>query len=213
MSEALAVIFFVAATGVAGTAAVVGSAAAVTVNVGQRLGLVRGGLLPWEKSSRAARAERQGLLGNALHYYALAGRRKELPRTIKRHVPKSSARAALLAAIEALADIDQLGRRALNGGVPREIAMQVTEETRYAQAEVWEAANRIAAAIALGAKDSDFDEEVSRLRGLTEDIMAGKEALARLVLTIRPQVLRQWPMKRVADLAAGAAEARQESWA
>jgi hypothetical protein len=153
----------------------------------ERRGLVELEWNPLSDASRAARAERQGALGEALWYYDRADQPEQVIACLYRNLPESQLRAALLETTAELIDL----RRALAtlrslatvdlGNVAEHVAGFAQEMA----VSVWQTAERVAAASALWGTAEPLPEPgsqvIERLSELQQTIRRVRNELAGLV--------------------------------
>lgn len=177
----------------------------VLVTVGlvmlERRGLVELEWNPFSNASKAARAERRGLIGEALYYYDRAGQPDRLTACLRRNLAESPLRTALGETVGELLALKSAWTR-IAASLPWASWTMDGRTWSYVQEVsegLWWSAERIAAASPLwdpGEPLPDFIQaEIDRLQRLRESVRQIRTQLARAILADPDQrtLTAPWP--------------------
>lgn len=163
--------------------AIVGARLAMLRLQGESLSTVEFEWNPLSIASRAARAEQDGRVGEALRLYAKAGQGPRVLARMKAALPNWPVRDTLLTAAQELLDLEL---RAINArtGIPETVKDRLAAYVENAASVMWTTADRLATAATLTTSPpKGLQRESAKLERLLQAIRDARVSLADLTLS------------------------------
>lgn len=162
---------------------------------------------PFSYASRAARAERDGALGDALWYYDRAGQPARVLECLYRNLPDSALRTALLEATAELLDLEKaiVTLQPLATVDLGNMGNHIVNFSHEMAATLWQTAERVAVASVLWGASESLPEPgpqmIDRLHEVRETIRRVRNELAGMVFLGRGQGRLELAVSRSSSLA------------
>jgi hypothetical protein len=142
---------------------------------------------PFSTASRAARAEQEGRIGNALRLYARAGQHNRILECITRVVPSWTVKPMLLTGSKELLELESALVNEPLIGMPDTMKRHLLEHTQSALSILWDSTQRFATAARIsvdrGSDPQGIAQQTSRLNQMLEKIRQARRDLADLAIT------------------------------
>lgn len=160
--------------------------------------VVGGGFVWWRRSAHPRRpsvpsrtvvpeAPARTQVGGQLHAYHQAGRNDELLRFLERTMPEWPVASSLIEVARELLALERRVASARDAGVLEPVTSRLTQEAERIAGPLWELADRVAAAAAIGVASPVLHEELTReddkLLRLLSAIREARAGLAELTLS------------------------------